>query len=200
MTVGIVRSEWAGTSGGPGLTQHAFYVSGGSEPTGSQAQSAVNAVAGLWEALKSLLPNEVSIQVSPTVDTYDDITAVLTGSQVVSTPPPVKVGLGTGTYAGGVGFKIDWNTGVILGGRRVVGRTYVVPATSTVFDIDGTLAASAISAANTAAANMLTAMSTGGCNLAVWTKPGGVSSVPGMTAVTSGTCRDKTAILRGRRD
>lgn len=200
MTVGIVRSNWSGTSGGPGLTQHAFYVSGGGDPTGTQAQAACNAVRGLWAALAPYLPNEVTISVQPVVDQYDELTETLTGSTTVGTTPTPVTGGATGNYLGGVGFKLDWNTGVILGGRRVVGRTYVVPAAAGAFDSDGTLVPATITAIQTAQANFLTALSTGGCNLAVWTRPGGINSVPGLTAVTNGSCKDKSAILRGRRD
>lgn len=200
MTVGIVRSAWSGTSGGPGLTQLAFYASGGADPTTSQAQSAVNAVKSFWEANKPYLPNEVTIQVQPVVDLYDDITAVLTGSVTVTTAPASTTGGATGNYAGGCGYKYDWNTGVILGGRRVVGRTYVVPAAGACFDLDGSITPTILTALNTAASNFLSTMNSGGLNLAVWTRPGGINSVPGVTGVISGTVKDKSAILRGRRD
>lgn len=200
MTVGVVRTMWSGTSGGPGLTQMAVYANGGGTPTSTQAQSACNAVRAFWDAIKTLLPNELTLTVSPNVDTYDELTALLTGSVTAGTAPLPVTGTSSTSYAGGCGLKVDWNTGVVLGGRRVVGRTYIVPASSNVYDADGTLSAGSVSLIQGAASTMLTSLSTGGLNLGVWTKPGGVRSVPGITAVTGASIRDKTAVLRNRRD
>lgn len=200
MTVGIVRTEWSGTSGGPGLSQMAVYVGGGGTPTSTQAQSAVNAVRTFWSSIASYLPNELTLQVQPNMDTYDELTNTLTGTVTAGTAPATVAGSSSSTYAAGCGLKVDWNTGVVLGGRRVVGRTYIVPIASVCYDNDGTLATTPKDTITTAANTLLTSLSTGGLNMGVWTKPGGVNSVPGITAVTGATVKDKTAILRGRRD
>ena len=50
MAVGIVRTHWSGTSGGPGLTQLAVKEGAGAFWTQTQAQNAVNAVRQFWES------------------------------------------------------------------------------------------------------------------------------------------------------
>lgn len=201
MTVGIVRTGWSGTSGGPGLSQMAVVAAGGTAWTVANANTATAAVRAFWQALVSLLPNELSLSVSPNVDLYDQATATLTGTVTASSTPPIVNGSATGAYAGGVGYKVDWNTGVILGGRRIVGHTYVVPAAAAAFDLDGTLVAGTQSTTTTAANALLNTLSTGSLAMQVWSRPGRKSGLPGqLSAVSGASVRDKSAFQRGRRD
>lgn len=204
--VGIVRTEWSGTSGGPGLTQHAVMGAAGGDWNPSGAQDAVNAVRAFWAAITSHLPDELRLNVSPVVDTYTYADGELFSSSTAGNAPAVVAGTSTAGYAGGSGVKINWNTGQIRNGRRVRGATFIVPVASTVWTANGTLGAVATSAFNTAAANLLTALSAGGTSLCVYSRPLPVSErnpqgrAGFTTQVTSGSVSNKSAILRGRRD
>lgn len=202
MTVGIVRTEWSGTSGGPGLTQIAVIGAAGGDwnPTGTQ--SAVNAVRAFWDAIKGNMPDELRLQVSPIIDVYDRVTGDLVDSYVAGTSPGVVAGTSTAGYAGGAGFKVTWNTGQIRNGRRVRGSTFVVPAAATVFATTGQVGATTSTQANTAAAALLSQLSAGGTPMAIWSRPKiGVNARAGFaTEVIAGVCSAKSAILRGRRD
>lgn len=201
MTIGIVRSNWSGATGGPGLTQMAISFAAGASWTSSNAQSAVDAVRKFWDAQKAQLPNELSIQVQGTVDLYDQNSALLTGSVSAATVPLPVAGLSTSSYAGGVGYRFTWATGSINRGRRVVGKTYVVPAASSMFDVDGTLQATNKSGMQVAGQTLLTDLSAAGGQLVVWSRPRPIGTGGGLIfAVASCQIADKTAILRNRRD
>lgn len=200
--VAIVRTEWDGTSGGPGLTQMAMLGNG--EFTAANAQAAVNAVRKFWDDMKATLPDELKLTVSPIVDIYRETDAELTNSVIAGAAPAVVVGQGTTGYAGGAGLKINWNTGVIRGGRRVKGSTFIVPALATAFGNTGTPTPQVVITANTAANAMMASLTAGGTALLVWSRPlvvGGAITRTGATAgVISGSLAPKSAILRGRRD
>lgn len=200
--VAIVRTQWDGTSGGPGLTQLAMLGNG--EFTGANAQAAVNAVRKFWDSVKAYLPDELKLTVSPIVDIYNETNGELTNSTVAAAAPLVVTGLGTSGYAGGAGLKLNWNTGIIRGGRRVKGATFIVPAIATAFGNTGTPIPGVGTAINTAANVLMADLTAGGTALLVWSRPlvvDGVITRTGATAgVISGTLAAKSAILRGRRD
>lgn len=201
MTIGIVRVEWSGTTGGPGLTQFAMTAAGGSFWTSANAQSAVDAVRAFLVNNQPYIPNEVNLQVMPDVDQYDELTAQLTGTTTATTTPASLLGGGTGSYAGGCGYRYNWRTGVIRNGRRVNGKTYVVPAISSVFAADGTLGSTQVTNFNGYASSFLNALSASGLALMVWSRPNDVTGLPGaMSGVATGDVSDKSAILRTRRD
>lgn len=203
--VALVRTGWTGTSGGPGITQMAVLGAAGGDWNPGGAQAAVNAVRAFWDSLKAYLPNELTLTVSPVVDTYDRETGELFSSSIAATAPTVVVGTATGVYAGGSGIKVTWETGSIRDGRRVRGATYIVPADATVFTNTGTVNGTVKTAINTAAATMMASMVTGSVTLGVWSRPRVATAT--VTAregaafqVTQGVCSSKSAILRGRRD
>lgn len=200
--VALVRTEWSGTSGGPGVTQMAVYGDVGGAWGASSSQAAVNAVRQFWDSLKALLPDELKLQVSPVIDDYDTVSGDLVGSYVAATAPVQVVGTSAQSYVGGAGAKITWNTGQIRNGKRVKGSTFIVPIASTVFGPTGTVSAGSILTINTAAAAMLSQLAAGGSTMAVWSRPGPPSKPRAgfSTQVISGTCNVKSAILRGRRD
>ena len=201
MAVGIVRTELSGLAGGPGLSQMTLAVQGTGEWNGTLAQSAVNAVRAFWASIAASMPNDVTLQTQPAIDVYDDISGQLIDSVSASSTPASVVGTVTTGYASGAGAKIDWQTGQILAGRRVVGHTYVVPLGASAYENDGSIVASTIANAQSAINTYLAALNTGSLWHVVWTRPRvGSQSPPGASVVTSGVMRDKTAFLRGRRD
>lgn len=200
--VGIVRTEWSGTSGGPGLTQFALLGAAGGEWNPGGEQAAVNAVRAFWFALAGILPDELRLTVNPVVDSYNRETGDLIASNTAGTVPAVVAGTSTTGYAGGAGLKITWNTGQIRNGRRVRGSTFIVPVTLGAFTNIGTVTPGTITTVNAAAANLVTALGQGGVSLGVWSRPRDTPNVRVgfATQVVNGSCSSKSAILRGRRD
>lgn len=200
--VAIVRTSWSGTSGGPGLTQFAVLGAAGGIWNPSGTQAAVNAVRTFWDALKSNLPDELKLDVSPVIDDYDTVTGDLVGSYVAGTAPLQVAGTSAGSYVGGAGAKVTWNTGQIRNGKRVKGSTYLVPISNGVFGATGTVGPTAVTTINLAASNLLSQLAAGGTSMAVWSRPGPPARPRAgfATEVLTGTCNLKSAILRGRRD
>lgn len=201
MTVGVVRVEWSGTTGGPGLTQFAIAASGGATWTAANAQSAVDTVRGFMVLNQPYIPNEVTLQVQPDVDQYDELTGQLVATTTAGVTPTSVLGGNTGSYAGGAGYRYNWRTGVIRNGRRVNGKTYIVPAAASIFTTDGTLGSPQVTSFNTNAATFLSNLASGGLGLVVWSRPNELTGMPGaMSGVSTGDVSDKSAILRTRRD
>lgn len=203
--VAIVRTEWSGTSGGPGLTQLALLGAAGGIWNPGGEQVAVDAVRAFWQSMVAFLPDELRLQVNPTVDVYDTGTGELIGSNTAGTAPAVVAGTSSASYAGGAGAKITWATGSIRDGRRVRGSTFIVPISSSVYTAVGTIGTATITSVNNASATLISALTTGTMSLAVWSRPReATETLPARSGlaydVESGSLGTKTAILRGRRD
>lgn len=200
--VGIVKTKWAGLSGGPGITQTAVICSGGTDAwDGTKAQAAVNAVRAFWAATPNTLPNELSLTVDPTVDIFGIVTGTLEQSFTASSAPAVVTGTNTGSFSFASGAKLTLKTASIANGRRVRGALFIVPCAGDVFDTSGLVSATPKAGWITAANTMKTALTTASLTLAIWSRPtskgsndGGISEVTGFDVPTKG------AILRGRRD
>jgi len=200
--VGIVRTAWAGTTGGPGLNQLVFRDLGdNADITNTQAQAAVNAVRAFWNSLAGILPNEITLTVQPIVDVYDLVSGQLVASQTVGTPPASVVGSDTGVYGMASGVKVNLNTSVIRNGRRVRGAMYIVPAGFSAYANNGLVSGATKTTINTAGTTMKSAFTTGDIELLVWSRPTTTTSNDGDVApVQTIEGNEKTAILRGRRD
>jgi len=202
----LIRTNWSGTTGGPGLTQIAVDQKTPSfgPLTAAEGQAAVNAMRAFWVACNSYLPDEVTLSVMPTVDTYLVNNGTLAWSMTAATTPASVVGTATAAYAMGAGLKINLNTGVIQNGRRVRGSIFLVPSSGG-FSAQGLALASARTAINAAGTTMLSSLDTAGLKMVVWSRPIPADKPHGprdgtQSTVTVMETNEKTAILRGRRD
>lgn len=209
MAVGIIRTGWQGTTGGPGLTQTAIAetASGGSGSffTTTNVQTAVNAMRTFWDSVKALLPDEIVLTVSPTVDIYNELNGDLIASISAPTAPTSVAGTATVSYAMASGIKAQLTTGVIANGRRVRGALYLVPAATSAFTAGGLVASATRTTVNTAGATFITALATPLMRQVVYSRPlkdaaGTVTRNGFITTVSSWDTNEKGAVLRGRRD
>lgn len=123
--VSAVTATWNFGAGSPGITRLWFQ-----ELLDSTArQAAVDSVRELLTGFTTVLRTDWSIQVEQTVQNFSLDTGKLTGEAMAGAKPPAILGASAATtnYAGGVGGRILWRTGVVIDGRKVVGRTFVVP-------------------------------------------------------------------------
>lgn len=186
------RMFWNVPGGGQGISN--FYTSA---TDAAGAQAAANAVRAMCLAIATTnarIPNDVSFTFDSEATLHAD-DGTLTGVLGIGSVPASVTGAGTGGWAGGIGVKVNWETGAIAGGRRLVGHTYWVPAASGCFDTDGTLTAAAVTDFRNPATAYLTALGTAGLN-------GRVVSLKNTSSVgiTAATVTDKSAIMRSRRD
>lgn len=190
----IVRTTWSGGTGGEGLTQFAL------DGALAGSDAAMAAVRAFWDSVKAAIPSDISLQVEPTVENYDASTGTLIGEYTTSTVPAVVVGTNTFNYASPLGVRLDWLTGTIRNGRRVRGRTYLVPVGAGNFGDDGQVMDSTVTFMQDAGVGLMNDLDLAGTPLQVWSRPSDKWPLGAIAPVNGVRCPKKPAILSGRRD
>lgn len=187
MTIQRLRCEWGGTAvEGPGLTT--FYA----EADGTLAIQV--GAGGFFDAVKFMIPVGTTITIPQGGDEIDEATGALVGTWGTSSLTTIT-GTGTGSFAQGVGARVVWQTGGIVGGRRVRGSTFVCPIVVTQFESNGTLANTALQGLNAGITAMMAQVPT---QMRIWSRP--VAGRAGtVSTVTAGNAPDKVSWLRSRR-
>lgn len=198
---------WTG-SGNGGISKFSW----ANHLSASEAGQALVKQAAFFNSLVTLLPTAVTVRHEGLVQIYDETLstpgggAQLVDQVTVASPPASVTGTGTGVWSAASGAWINWITPAFANGRRVVGRTFLVPLANTpTFQTDGTLALTAqnliIGAGNSMNTNTPTHV--------VYYNRGGPSDPPkptdkphvaGWYASTGVTVPDKAGVLRSRRD
>lgn len=178
-----IRVEWAGVVG-PGVST--FY----SEE--ADAAAAYAAVRTFFDAIKTLLVPSVTLTFPNTGDLIDVGTGQISGSWSATSAGSVTGTATTVMRAAGVGAFVRWETGGIINGRRVRGRTFITEVSTGFYESNGTLTSGSIttlqSAAQTLASSGL---------IAIYSRlPGGGGALSG---VSSASVPDRVTSLRSRR-
>lgn len=192
-----IRVQLTGFVGGPGVAT--FYALNGT--------TAVPQLRTMWSSLAAKMPSVMAIKVISAGDTIDDVTGDLVGAWSIADAAGVQ-GVDAAAYPAPAGACIAWLTTTILDGKRVKGRTFLVPLGGGSYQSDGSINPANVTAITNAAAAYVTA-SVG--NAVVWHRPRAAraadGSRPAVTAraggnavITSAFCVDKTMVLTSRRD
>lgn len=194
MSVYRVKCRWTGFTGAPGYT--ILHFDAPTEPTEAGAEAVADAAHGFIQDCASNMPTAVKLTIETAVEVIDQTTNQL--ETIFTVPSGVQL---AGTLAGGfssaTGACITWETGEVKNGRRVRGRTFLVPLGGSCYDTDGTLT----SATLTDLQNAASGLSAGGFTFGVLSRPSGPGASDGsFHTVSSGRVNDKTAILTSRRD
>lgn len=179
-----VRIPWNTGAGGAGLST--FYT--------LDSVDATVELNTFWNAVKAVVSDTVNFSVPSNGDVLDAATGALTGAWTGGTAG-TYTGTSHGAYAAGCGAFIKWNTGIVVNGHRVKGRTFIAPILSAGYDVDGTIASGYLSIIQNAATTLA-----GSGKIYVWHRP--TPSSPGsgvMCLITSATVPDQTTSLRTRR-
>jgi hypothetical protein len=207
--VSTVTAVWNGFPGAPGYTLFRF----AELDTGAKLNAAGAAIRTFFLALTTYMaptPSQWTVQVTPLVQHHDIATGKLQGESTMGTVPTVNNGTGpAGTvFAGGSGAVIHWTTGATHDGRKIRGRTFLVPLLSNAYSTDGTITP-ALQTALQNAGNALIADSTTefGVYSRIWDKKPGDPPVDVPPKQTSGLFTpatgclvpDRSAQLRTRR-
>lgn len=179
------RAIWSGTTGGTGYS--VFHFDGAGSATAIPAL-----VHTFFDGNKAFLPNEVSIDFdAEVIQKANDGTLI---GAVAVTPPTTVVGQSASAFSMPAGLRVTWETGTIVNGRRLRGRTYIVPSVGAA-DATGTPSTASMAALKTAADALINASVINNTPLAVWSRANSA-----VMAVTSAVVSDRTAVLRSRRD
>lgn len=183
-----ITATWLGIPGAPGYSKFRF---SGNLSSG-EATAAAGRVSTMFSSIRGLLPATCSVNFAAVAQVFDFDSQLV--SEVALDPPPTAVlGQAVGNYSGATGAVINWVTSTIAQGRRVRGRTFIVPLAAG-FDTSGSLGATTITAIQGAAQTL----AEGSPGLVIVKRPPG--AVVGEYGVTGASVPDRAAILRSRRD
>lgn len=192
-----VRVALTGFQGGPGVAT--FYFLG--------LQTARQSLQTMWTDLAASMPDDVTVRVESTGDIIESTDGSLVGTWAKDPLPPIP-GLSGASYSAPSGYMIRWLTGSIVGGKRVRGRTFVVPLASTAYGVNGQLAAIFPSQIEPVTNAFVFEQS---LDFVIWSRPfAGSAATPTRAArpprlgshslVKSSVVPIKVAVLRSRRD
>lgn len=189
-----ISAVWGGFVGAPGYT-HWYGISDGDSVAAAVALS--GRMRTFFDSIKIYLPGAADVKVQRTYQVINDVNGnILSEAALPSDPLVVNGGGASASYAAPAGMCVNWETGTFnANGRRIRGRTYLVPLVSFT-ESDGSVSATPLGAV-TAAAN---AALGGTGSLGVWTRPTPGGSNGTFSIATSTLVKDKVAILRSRRD
>lgn len=186
---------WTGFQGSPGYTN--LYFINPEEPTLAIRNTTAGRVKSFFEAVKLMLPSTVNIAFPSEMEELATDTGVLQQTLPID-PIANSVGTQVGKFSSPTGAVVNWKTSLVVNGRLLRGRTFIVPLSVNAYDTDGTL--------NTTDRNNLATSAAALCShqdnlvLAIWHRPspGGSDGVSGQVA--SSSVKDKAAVLTSRRD
>lgn len=189
-----VRVGWTNWPGAPGVST--FYL--------SSSTTSLGPLKTFFTAIKDMLPNTLTTDVPNAGDVIDSATGHITGGWTGSGGGTTSSLAAAAAYSGASGALIRWNTDGILNGRRLVGRTYLVPLNNTQYANDGSLSGTAITTLAAAATALITAYAGA---LVIYGPPRNTGTNgptdPGKAAqwgsVTSAVVPDIAAVMRSRR-
>lgn len=179
-----------------------FYGEGGAVPN-------IGALQTFFTAIRTFIPTGYTLQVENQGDYVADADGTLTGTWSAPAQAAITTS-GTGGYAAPVGMQVTWLTDGIHNGRRLRGRSFLVPFTA--LGADGQYLAGAVTALNDAA-NALRGAA--GTKFGVWGRPVIPAADPAAPAGTprpaptvaglwspwtGSRVTNKPVVLRSRRD
>lgn len=195
--------RWTGFPGAPGYSNFFFSTDGGFWDGGiigdnaqAAAEDAALSVNTAFGRITNLLPAGVTISREAEAPVIDSATGETVG--LIDLPgTPAREGAGTGGYSGPSGAVVNWRTTDYRFGRRIRGRTFLVPLDGSAYEDDGTLTDDALSDLRGFGNDIIDVG--GGTEFGVWSRPrngsGGV-----FATVTGSNVPDLAAVLRSRRD
>lgn len=198
-----ITVQWTGFPGAPGYSNFFFSADPGFWDGGIlnpdaevAAESARDRVIDAFDACRVWFPSGIQLETSGEVALIDSGSGETVTSLDIDTRSVDGYAQGDSDFAGPVGAVVNWRTNDFRFGRRIRGRTFLVPIATSSFEDDGTLTSSARDAFRDFGSTMI---GSGGPALGVWSRPrdggGGV-----FATVTNSTVPDLAAVLRSRRD
>ena len=179
-----VPVTWATGVGGAGVS--IFYS--------NEVDDATAALGAFFNAIKGAFPSAVSWSIPSSGDKLEATTGVLTGTWSGGTAATYS-GPAAVAYAAGTGAYVRWLTNTIRDGRKFVGRTFLAPVSTGLYESNGTIETANLATLQTAA-NTLAASG----KIVIWGRPTAPGASDGLFAgVTSAVVPDKVTSLKSRR-
>lgn len=183
-----VRAVWSGFPGGPGVST--FYV--------ADAITQLPRIRTFFDGIKGILPTDVTVSFPNTGDRIDEVDGSLAGSWTAGSTPANVVGTAAVVYGAPMGLMVNWRTSGIVSGRRLRGRTFIVPAAG-LESSTGAPTTTGLTTLSTAADTLIGATFD---QIKIWSRPRTLPTPrSGSSAfVTGKTVPAKFVVMRSRRD
>ena len=187
------RALWNAGGSNPGFSVfHGRGAFGATE--GEASQALADRVREFFDGVKSIVTNDFQWTFPGEVLDYDTSTGVLQEVHAVTPPAPVAAA-STVAYSAASGARIEWRTSAVVAGRRLRGRTFLVPVYAGAYETDGTLSETAKATLASAAVKYWDTSLLTAAQPAVWSRTHGI-----MADIVSALIPDSVSILRSRRD
>lgn len=191
--------DWTGFTGAPGYTNLYFrdFSQGGDIDQGI-VDGAITKTDTWINAWNPFLPSTVNVKINPQVEIIEDTTGQLVRF-MTGAPFQRANGSGTGNYSAATGAVVNWYTTHVVRGRRLRGRSFLVPFSSSALNATGQIASGNAATLRTATNTFVS--QTGAGDIGVWSRPSTPGGSDGIWALaSSATVPEKVAVLRSRRD
>lgn len=199
--MGLLRTKarWSIPGAGTAYSVLHFTTNDTSTPTQEDATDAYVKTHAFFNGVKGSLPNAVSIQVETEVEELNEASGQLIGAWGATALSTIQGTTSTvAGYAAAAGGVVSWTTPGVRNGRRVRGRTFLVPLSNEVWDLNGTLKDAHLTPLNTAATNLRTVGQQ--TSFAVYSRPSAPNATDGIAYIVQAhKIPDMSAILRSRR-
>lgn len=163
------------------------------------ATEALARVRAFWNSIASLPKSTTTISFDTQVVQLGINTGQPVGAFTGSAPAAVTFSGAADPLPPATQFLVKYSTGVFIGGRALVGHSYLPGFVETTNDTDGTPTAATITSVNTALGLLGTTI-VSPINQVVWHRPGAINAPTGQAEpVTSRTAIDRWAVQKGRR-
>lgn len=184
-TMSRVVVGWQGAITGPGVS--VFHVQG--------TVTDVSGFATFFTSIADRFPVPLTWNIPSSGDLLESTTGVLTGSWTATGGTTVNATAGE-LFAAPAGALITWRTPTVVNGRRLQGRTFMVPlGAQNNYDAGGALATACVTDLQNAADALILALP----GLSVWHRPQAVGD-GAIAGVATALVRDRVSVLRSRRD
>lgn len=190
-----IKTNWLGLGGGPAVTNLYFDEPVVATPA---ANACAAAVRQMFAAFAGVIPSSVTLDFDATAQLLDPETGFLK-DEINLTKPANLTGGANSERVGPAGALINWKTGTVLAGRRVRGKTFLVPLSTSIYDGGGLVKSTSQTLINGGANILVGNAIVDFTRLVIWKRP--VNKVGGAQAnVTSASVASKACVLTSRRD
>jgi len=197
-----VKVRWGGFNGAPGWSNFYFDTVDGTFTTAADANPVAQRVETFINAIKIRIPSHVSMTIQSDVEVVAPDDGEMLNIHSIPARAPIMGTAAAAAYSAASGLVINWRTAGVRNGRRVRGRTFIVPLAGGAYQTDGTIQDTNLSETQTAAQALITTASP--VKLGVWARPkkdiaGNVLSPGAFHEAVTATVPDLAAVLRSRR-
>lgn len=160
------RIVWSNFPGAPGYTN---FFTGSSIVDSTPFKTFLNAATNITGGGPSTwVPNGTQFTFPSSGDQIDESTGKITGTWTGTAPSALTSAATAGPFAGPAGAQIQWLTSLIVNGRRVLGKTFLVPMLPLAMDNNGSLSTTAVANIKAAGDALIVALAG---ELKIWSRP-----------------------------